>query len=685
MPTCQKCLANNESCSYDKAPSIAYAVSLQNQLQAYKDRIEELRRVKDEERDALLKEPICTISPNEGRSRAFKSTSDLHDPLRMDTTTKHDTADAAEMTSVGADGRVCFYGKTSLYHIDPQNFEPDSPETNHDTSIEENSPNMAYMPSTYPEFHNTASILAEIPSALLADLLDTYWTYPHHLHCVLCKPLFLRDLYNSGPYVTPFLLCAMLAQAARYSTRLDAAEAGQGFAAKALQLLMSDIEKGSSIPTIQGLLVFSARECACGRVSQGWLYSGMAFRMMRDLGIDVSPKKLGYLAKQFSEEDLAVRQQVFWSCYTWDKTMSVCLGRASVLHCSVELPTPDTLLFGREADDEVWPPTTTNTSLADGLVKQKALSSSRFVAYCELSFITESILDTLYSRPHSGQQDHLLTYLDTTLQRLQAWADRLPPELFIKEAAATIVSPPLHILLLNLTYHAATILLCRPYRTAQQSAKYRCTRATKMVDALFILHVKRFGFRYVTYLQTYTLFVACTINVLDFTENDGPSGDSTLAREANARLHFGLEIFRQANSTPAAARCAATISQLFQRQKTSKQNESINPADRTRRDSPALEVLTSSSIQEPAITPSTTGPPLLTPYQPHATVSEPNTTIDAPRIQDQSLAEPFDFSLSIETPLRWLPENVQDDGSWMLMTDVNFNGDFDFSSMAEFS
>ncbi|KAI1212608.1 fungal-specific transcription factor domain-containing protein [Annulohypoxylon truncatum] len=442
--------------------------------------------------------------------------------------------------------------------------------------------------------------------------------------------------------------------------------------------------KGSSIPTIQGLLVFSARECACGRVSQGWLYSGMAFRMMRDLGIDVSPKKLGHLAKQFSEEDLAVRQQVFWSCYTWDKTMSVCVGRAAVLHCSVELPTSDTLPFGREADDEVWPPTITNTSLADGLVKQKALSSARFVAYCELSFITESILDTLYSRPHSGQQEHLLTYLDTTLQRLQSWADRLPPELFIKEAGATIVSPPLHILLLNLTYHAATILLCRPYRTVQQTAKEKCTKASQMVDTLFILHVKRFGFRYVTYLQTYTLFVACTINVLDFTENDDAAGDSKLAREANARLHFGLEIFRQANSTPAAARCAATISQLFQRQKTSKQNEKLNPTAPIRVDPLTTDAVANSSAQEPAVTPLAANPPLPTLYQAQVT-AEPITTNDHSGAQDRNLTEPFDFSLPIETPLRWLPENVQDDGSWMLMTDVNFNRDFEFPSMAEFS
>ncbi|KAI2634815.1 fungal-specific transcription factor domain-containing protein [Hypomontagnella submonticulosa] len=695
MPACQKCLANNETCTYDKAPSVAYAVSLQNQLQAYKSRIEELRQVKDEDRDALLNEPISTVNPNEGQSRAFRGPPELFSP-QIENVATESANDAAELASVGTDGRVCFYGRTSLYHIDPKNFEEDSPTTSHDAGIDDYCHGMANMPSIL-ELHDTASLLAEIPLGLLNDLLDTYWCYPHHLHCVLCKALFLRDLYNQGPYVTPFLLCAVLAQAARYSTRPDATEVGRDFATKALQLLPNDIDKGSSIPTLQGLLIFSARECACGRVSQGWLYSGMAFRMMRDLGIDVSPKKLGHLAKQFSEEDLALRKLVFWSCYTWDKAMSVCLGRAAMVRCSVELPTRDALPYWREADDELWLPTTMPTSFADGLVEQKALSITRFVAYCELCTITESILDSLYSRPHSHQQDHLLAYLDSTLQRLQSWADRLPPELFIKETTTAVVSPPLHILLLNLTYHALTILLCRPYRTVQQKAKERCTKASKMVDTLFILHVKRFGFRYVTYLQTYTLFVACTINVLDFIENEGSPEGSDLAREANARLHFGLEILRQANSTPAAARCAATISQLFQRQKAVRQNgrKSGRDASKAIADSSLVNVGTNSNtVGDSASTPA---PGTIIQPLPTCTLPQPIPTLparshmdlmamnDAPYVQDGSVNPAFELSAPIETPLRWLPENVQDDGSWMLMADVDFSADFGFSSMAEFS
>ncbi|KAI8957832.1 hypothetical protein F5Y11DRAFT_66026 [Daldinia sp. FL1419] len=374
--------------------------------------------------------------------------------------------------------------------------------------------------------------------------------------------------------------------------------------------------------------------------------------------------------------------------------MSVCLGRAPAVHYSVELPTRDTLLHGRDADDETWPPMSTYNSFVDGLVEQKSLSSTRFVAYCELGVIIENILDTLYSRPHDGKQGHLLAYLNSTLQRLQSWADQLPPEIFIRETTSTaIVSPPLHILLLNLTYQAATILLCRPYRTLQHIAKERCTKAAKMTDTLLMLHVKRFGFQYITYLETYTLFVACTVNVLDFTENEALAGDPALAREANARLHFGLEILRQANSTPAAARCASTICQLFNKQKASITNGAKTPAQATPQmiasSSPgALEISPAVQPFMPTPEPSATAVSFPATSQPSLAVSE-GSYIDSivaagiPYMQDRDTAHALQSPVPIQTPLRWLPENVQDDGSWMLMADANFNDDFSFSPMTE--
>lgn len=531
------------------------------------------------------------------------------------------------------------------------------------------------------------------------------------------------DLYISGPYVSPFLLSAVLTQAARYSTRPDAVEVGERFAKKALELLVKDIDRGSSIPTIQGLLIFSSRECACGRTSQGWLYSGMAFRMMRDLGLHVPIKRLGSLSRQFTHEDLALRQQVFWSCYTWDKTMSLALGRAPIIHDHIELPTPGTFLDGPEADDEIWNPVTGDTSISQGFLQHKTMSITRFAAYCELCTIIDGVLEQLYSRPHRSP-DHLVAYLQTTLSKLEDWSSRLPPELLIKEDIKRMRCPPLHILLLNLLYHATTILLCRPYRKVSDKAKEQCTAAAGMIDMLFTLHVRRFGFRFITYLQSYTMFVACTINVLDLKENRGSTADLSsevdspisIAQEASGRLDFGLEVLRQAGSTPSALRCAAIITKLLE--KNSIRGSGQRPAEqqphslngRVRRtsslqsnqlgQSPARSRIhvNGSSHSSPNL--NLPNPNVL--YHPlsdmrnQGNLSSETTAMDNTDFnvgqsfpyQNEAFLEngaPVSGAASlpytgntlqnsvgmIETPLRWLPDNLYDDGSWMLM-DVDF-------------
>ena len=52
---------------------------------------------------------------------------------------------------------------------------------------------------------------------------------------------------SSGPYVTPFLLNAVLAQAARYSDRPEAANQGLALAQRTLNALAAEVDRGSSI------------------------------------------------------------------------------------------------------------------------------------------------------------------------------------------------------------------------------------------------------------------------------------------------------------------------------------------------------------------------------------------------------------------------------------------------------
>lgn len=494
----------------------------------------------------------------------------------------------------------------------------------------------------------------------------------------------MRDLTSSGPYVTPFLLNAVLAQAARYSDRPEASKLGQTFAQRTLDTLAVEVDKGSSIPTIQGLLIFSARECACGRTSQGWLYSGMAFRMMRDMGIHIPPRKLSHLGGHFSPAELALRQQVFWSCYTWDKTMSLCLGRAPAMHDIIPPPTNDILLDGEEAENEAWRPKFATLSALEVGVTQKARSNSRFVAYCQLCVIIDEVLATLYSKPHSAQ-NHLQGFLDRSIEKLESWARGLSTNLYVREDSRSVSCPPLHILLLNLLYHATIILLCRPYRSKQQRARKMATTAAEMIDRLFMLHIRRFGFRVITYLESYTMFVASTINILDLKEGVDEEG-------AGARLALSLEILRNATSTPSNARCVDIIEQLLRQEEKPKDDdrlvqtaerpvpsnaEQIQEQNQSRRRSSARGS-TQTPVPQFGFDPQAPGP-----SQNVDEYAYMNLGGEFPQLYDQTSFIPTTNSLlssdsQVETPMRWLADNVGTNPRpelWMMM-DMDFAKDY---------
>lgn len=181
---------------FSRRPSVAFAVTLQHQLKAYQERFEQLRNVKEDERDALLEKPILAEKPRGGKARAPSPISHLPpDGIASESTaliapTDAETNGIPEETSIGADGQVYFYGKTSLYHIESQT----SPQEEVGTHNESTSPTGLDPRCRDDERNEMGAFLAEISPDLLESLLNTYWAWPHHLHCVLTKKLFLREL-----------------------------------------------------------------------------------------------------------------------------------------------------------------------------------------------------------------------------------------------------------------------------------------------------------------------------------------------------------------------------------------------------------------------------------------------------------------------------------------------------------
>lgn len=98
------------------------------------------------------------------------------------------------------------------------------------------------------------------------------------------------DMALGGPYYSKFLLLCIMALAARHLSETTANHAvlakGEAFLKEARGLLAEHLaDSRPQIPTIQGLLVLAGRQCAVGKPSEGWLYTGMATRMLSDLGL----------------------------------------------------------------------------------------------------------------------------------------------------------------------------------------------------------------------------------------------------------------------------------------------------------------------------------------------------------------------------------------------------------------
>lgn len=110
----------------------------------------------------------------------------------------------ANETSVDLDGRICFYGSTSLYHykpdqstvsrVQPPGQLPDSifasPPDATPTSRLLDSPNDFFKPVEPPDIKSYLN--TNVSSEVCNELLETYWCWPHNIHFVLCRKIFMR-------------------------------------------------------------------------------------------------------------------------------------------------------------------------------------------------------------------------------------------------------------------------------------------------------------------------------------------------------------------------------------------------------------------------------------------------------------------------------------------------------------
>lgn len=282
-PVCEVCVSyrTTESCSYDKQSdkrrlrTKQQAEQTTSRLQKLEAVFHKLRTCPDEDVLGLVaKIRINAARPVDEKESSVKSEAE------------DETSRLVEDLHIDEDGEVHFYGPSSNLPLIG------------DTS------NMTRMRShtTRPSLSNM-SIESFYEPSLVEHLLDLYWKFQHPQFALMDKRLFMRDRQTSMKpgyggqrlrFFSEFLLSAMLAHMSHFylgtSLRTDPSDptsAGEVYYLRCRELI-DDETLRPSLSTVQACLILGSREGGLNRLSRGWLYAGMAFRIALDLGLNVS-------------------------------------------------------------------------------------------------------------------------------------------------------------------------------------------------------------------------------------------------------------------------------------------------------------------------------------------------------------------------------------------------------------
>ncbi|KAK1700775.1 fungal-specific transcription factor domain-containing protein [Colletotrichum godetiae] len=396
-------------------------------------------------------------------------------------------------------------------------------------------------------------------------LLSLHWNRQHHSFLLTYRPAFMRDMACNGPYFSKILLNAIYFGASKFSPRRevrrdpnDVRTAGWAFRERVRKLL-GDALDSSDITTIQALLVMTNSLFALGdERSAAWLYAGLAFRMIIDLGMHVDAPGLGTTGK-FSDEDLEIRRRVFWGAFVVDKIQSLYQGRPASLKES------DTLVPIKFLDTfeefENWKPFAYSTD-ATNYPGSPAYSVSTFTYLCRLSVVMSDILSCIYTeRAFDKSAAELSTMLQTLSSKLATWKDALPAHLVFDPKRNDVVPPP-HVLSLHAMYHVLTILLNRPFvsdghlyntsRSISVNSFITCVSAADSIVSVLRVYDRVFSVRHAPYLISYATYVAATIHVRIAAKRSTES-------EARECLETCMAVFRENQETNWAVRRAKTI------------------------------------------------------------------------------------------------------------------------------
>ncbi|KAE8148213.1 fungal-specific transcription factor domain-containing protein [Aspergillus avenaceus] len=516
-PSCSRCAARGETCVYSLAPTLSYTKQLEARVAQLEDALSKLRT--QQQSSIELRKASTPSSTGEGRGSASPS---LRTRIKEEDEHSNDLARDFEGLKVEHDGRISFHGPTSLFQL-PSGALNESTSTSRfavqHEARKERLINNAWRERAFEQ-------MATMPEPF-QYLLDSHWCWIQPLFNFVYRPAFTRDMKISGPYYSDALLNAVLSHSVRWCKSeprighiLEQFDGGAQFSHRAVSGLHDSLKVGYlGIPTIQTLLLLSAQECGRGNRSQAWLYSGMAFRMLEDLGISIDSRKYSDTA-HLSDEDIEIRNRLFWSCYFWDKLVSLYFGRSPTMQHSRVSP-PRTILDDT-SEIEIWTPH--GVVFPDGAhyPPTQAHSTSCFMRMCGLAEVLNQILIHIYDPIRQVSEAEFYNCVIEQARNLAEWWEELPDYLRLLPTNLPPYSPPSHIVILNCLYHTINILLHRPILCSKtnresydKSHLVQCMTSSTAILSLFDLYRRTFGDSHVVLSLSYSVYTAASIFLLE--------------------------------------------------------------------------------------------------------------------------------------------------------------------------
>ncbi|KAF2669508.1 hypothetical protein BT63DRAFT_262961 [Microthyrium microscopicum] len=341
---------------------------------------------------------------------------------------------------------------------------------------------------------------------LIEHLLDTYFTWQHSFFQNFPEDLFRKDFAaGKTQFCSRVLVNAICAAGCLLSDRDDArgdpsdpTTAGAGFFEEGIRLLNQSDR--SSIPTTAGVFILSHVEGYRARLGAMWGLVGRSARMALDLGLHLRNEKTPFdqMGPDAQNQETG-RIHAFWGCFVSDQVTSLSLGRLPQLltnAVTIELPPLDD-----DLDEQPWGPRQ---------VKPGARAST-FRQCAALSKIVNSTL-LMFFAPSSIIKGKLL--LDE-YHKYTSWFERLPDIVRLSDEEV----PP-HVISLHIYYHAAVLLLFRPFLRAKFTESdivpsELCRQSATAISELFAKHLSLYGTTGIYTFQIQCLLTACTIHLIN--------------------------------------------------------------------------------------------------------------------------------------------------------------------------